>query len=84
MEPKICMGARSLTVGGLSAAGALVGLGDQHAWIALVALIILLALVVVLAMMFNIRIEVDERHEDGRRHRELRVTRRAPRHPPSR
>ena len=84
MEPKRDVGARSLTVGGLGVAGILVGLGDQHAWIALIALSVLLALVAVLAMTFNIQIEVDERHEDGHRRREIRVTRRARRRPSSR
>jgi hypothetical protein len=76
MEPKRSMGAGSLTVCGLSVAGALFGLGDQHAWIALVASSVLFAMLVVLAMAFNVRIEIDERMQYGHRHRELRVTRR--------
>lgn len=81
MEPKRSMGAGSLTVCGLSAAGALFGLGDQHAWIALVVSSVLFAMLAILGMAFNVRIEIDERMEEGHHHRELRVTRRQRRRP---
>jgi hypothetical protein len=84
MEPKGRTGARSLTVCGVSVVGALFGVGDRHAWLALIASGILLVTVVVLAMSFNVRIEIDDRLEDGHRHRELRGTRRPRRRQASR
>jgi hypothetical protein len=84
MKPKTSMNARSLTVSGLSVAGVLFGLGDQHGWIALIGTSLLVVMVAVLAMAFNVRIEIDERVEDGHRHRELKVTRRPRRRPSSR
>jgi hypothetical protein len=82
MEPKRSTGV--LTVCGLSVAGAMLGLDDQYAWVAIIVPSVLLAILAVLAIVVNLRIEIDDREEDGHRHRELRMTRRPGRRPSAR